>query len=249
MKIVFLNGPARSGKDTLGLMCAAALEEKETAFKLAEERGVLLLPYISKFAKVVKEGCHAALGIWASEDGPAPHDHYEDVKDQPLPEFRDRTPRQCYIQYSEGFMKPLFGPEIFGKLLWEGLAKDWTGPVHSLVIDWSVYDRAKAFQAGREIVHLITDSGFAEEVAPLVRKVGAENCLLVRVRAEGRGYTFTGDSRSYWDNTLDLPEIEVLNHTQGDMSGLDNGLAMILNWISASAPTSVTIWDQVEQIS
>ncbi len=71
MHILLVNGPPRSGKDTLG-------------------EGILRdIPYarIFKMAEVVKEGTHASYALLEASGQPLPHDHFEAVKDDPLPEF------------------------------------------------------------------------------------------------------------------------------------------------------------------
>lgn len=134
---------------------------------------------VVKFAQVLKERTHA---LYGAPD--LPHDFFEKTKDQPHTLFFGKTPRQAYIAVSESYMKPLHGEEIFGKLLLGSLQD---------------YPKAKGF--------LISDSGFAPEAVPLIRHYGVENCLLVRIHAEGRGCSFNGDSRSYIElpiETIDL---------------------------------------------
>lgn len=93
-KIIFLNGPPRSGKDTL----AQALWE--------ENKSLLRMP----LAQVLKARTHAALGI------NKPWNFYENRKDEHLDQFYGLTPRQAYIWFSEKVMKPKFGNDIFARL-------------------------------------------------------------------------------------------------------------------------------------
>lgn len=95
MLVVALNGPPRSGKDTAAL-CIHRLVKSARLFK---------------FASPVKRGVHAAFNLMV------PENYFEDVKDKPREEFFGATPRSCYINHSEKYMKPLYGRDIFGKLM------------------------------------------------------------------------------------------------------------------------------------
>lgn len=124
---------------------------------------------VVKFAKILKERTHALYG-----QPDLPHDHFEAVKDQPQCLFQGMSPRQAYIAVSEVYMKPMHGTGVFGNFL-----------AHEMQLD------------AETKVFLISDSGFSSEAVPVLRTFGVENCLLVRIHAEGRGCTFAGDSRSY----------------------------------------------------
>jgi hypothetical protein len=91
------------------------------------------------------------------------------LKETPLPEFEGLSIRQAMIKVSEDVIKPKYGKEYFGTA------------------------------ASRELVeggiNVFSDSGFIEELNPLIRKVGVENILLLQIRREG--FTFEGDSRNY----------------------------------------------------
>lgn len=104
MKIVLINGPARSGKDSLA---TAILRD-------AQEMGVTAS--IIKFAGNLKEMTHRAFNL------PERHDSQEGVKDQPNGLLLGKTPRQVYIAVSEMLMKPLFGQGVFGRMLVEEIA-------------------------------------------------------------------------------------------------------------------------------
>lgn len=200
MNITLINGAPRSGKDTLGQMLLEAS---------------LGTGLIMKFAREVKERTHAALGLYDFDGDPLPHDAFEAEKDDPYVEgFNGVTPRQAYIQFSEGFAKPLFGPSIFGEWLAESI------------------DRLNRGRIGHVIV---TDSGFVEEAAVLVDQFGAENIRLIQVRRPG--YSFAGDSRSYVDGAeLGVATFSILN--TGTMEDL-RACASRLNHSSAEGSPSV----------
>lgn len=96
MRIIALNGPPRSGKDT--------------AAKL------LGIP-VFKFASILKRSAHAMYGL------DVPVDFFEDRKDQRCPEFYGLTPRNIYIEVSERYFKPVHGNDFFGTVLAEALAR------------------------------------------------------------------------------------------------------------------------------
>jgi hypothetical protein len=99
MKIILINGSARSGKDSLANAFA----------KFTHEIG--LKSEVVKFAGPLKEMVHRAFGL------PERHDSQEAVKDQRLPLLFGETPRNLYIGFSELLMKPLFGDAVFGQML------------------------------------------------------------------------------------------------------------------------------------
>lgn len=102
-RILLINGPARSGKDTLaGLLLQHQVVRPETT-------GVY------KFATRLKEMTHAAHGFPSARA-----DAFEQVKDDlTWGPRRGITWRQAYIKMSEAYMKPLFGQDVFGQLLRE----------------------------------------------------------------------------------------------------------------------------------
>lgn len=174
--VVFLNGPPRSGKDTIGRIITDAVPGARAV----------------KFAHALKVATHALFaGLQGRQVDLDKHgygignfhelhedDVYEYCKGDPRPEFFDKTPREAYIAVSELLCKPLFGPAFFGRILRDEIVRNPTVPV------WA-----------------ITDSGFADEAVPIIQAVGRHNCTLVRAYREG--CTFAGDSRSYID--LDVP--------------------------------------------
>lgn len=92
----------------------------------------------------------------------------------------DISIREAMIYVSEVMCKPSFGKEYFGEA------------------------RAQDIQAGE----LAADdsAGFVDELNPIIKKLGQENILLIRVK--GRG-SFDGDSRGFIpdgviDNTVDV---------------------------------------------
>lgn len=77
--------------------------------------------------------------------------------------------REFLIHMSENVIKPSFGKDAFGKAF-----------VNSLPEEGIVF---------------VSDSGFPEELQPVIDHVGAENVLVIRIQREG--CSFEGDSRDY----------------------------------------------------
>jgi hypothetical protein len=100
MRVILLNGPARSGKDSLANAFA----------KFTYDVG--MKSEIVKFAQPLKEMVHRAFNL------PEAHDSQESVKDvKNVRNLGGMTPRQVYIAFSETFMKPMLGQGVFGRML------------------------------------------------------------------------------------------------------------------------------------
>lgn len=179
--VIFLNGPPKSGKDTL----AKYIVRTTPGFRLV------------KFAKILKSRTHALYGC-----SDLPHDFFEKSKDEPNPTFHGLTPRQAYINVSERLMKPSHGTQIYGDML------------------------VKELLADRNSVrgYVISDSGFEDEAAPVIKAFGADNCLLIKIVANKRGCSFIGDSRSY----IELPIETLTLYNNGTLDGFLNGANELL---------------------
>lgn len=143
-------------------------------------------------------------------------DYYDPIKDAPSPDFLGLTPRQAYIAVSEKLFKPMHGEEIFGELFLQWLKKRQRGLMPDLV--------------------MVPDSGFATEFNPIIREVGRDRVLLIRIHANRRGKSFAGDSRSH----IHIPGVEsvdLFNDTEGDPSGyLAEGESWIRNMAGLWSP-------------
>ena len=102
MKIVFVNGPPRSGKDEVGKLFAGYSSGVMVPIKFAEE---------------LKVRCHGAYGIVDQLGVPEFASYFERCKDEPRDEFEGLTPRQAYIHFSEDYIKPIHGKGTFGRWL------------------------------------------------------------------------------------------------------------------------------------
>lgn len=188
VKIVFVNGPPRSGKDTIGMVIA-----KESPRVVR----------VCKFATELKERVHAAYRLFDKRTRkPIAAEALESIKDHPQPFFMGRTPREVWIAFSEAFMKPLHGKDVFGRLL-----------LSRLQYELACEDGLSAEKQTEAIV--ITDSGFQEEAAVIVRHFGADSCRLIRVHRHG--HDFAGDSRDYVNLAIETHDVD---NPEGDPKGL-----------------------------
>ena len=106
MKIIFVNGPPRSGKDTI-----AEILKKEFPSHT----------HLEKFAQPLKTAIPLTYGITI--------DDWKDNLDTPnnkdlrCSQLFDKTPREVQIEFSESFLKPLHGQRIFGQLAVRRIAR------------------------------------------------------------------------------------------------------------------------------
>lgn len=114
------------------------------------------------------------------------------IKEKPSETFNGRSCRQALIHTSEVVIKPNFGKGYFGKMCADSIPKD-----------------------GNEL-YVFSDSGFSEEVVPLVKKFGKDNISVVKIMREG--CAFDGDSRNFLPNTL-TTHYEVM-HNNGTVNEL-----------------------------
>jgi len=100
MLTIILNGPPRSGKDTV----ANFISEKYEAVG-------------HRFAGPLKRMCHDAYGLHDLAE-----EWFDKCKDEPSEHFLGKTPREVYIAFSELYMKPMYGKAIWGELVAKEIA-------------------------------------------------------------------------------------------------------------------------------
>jgi hypothetical protein len=123
---------------------------------------------------------------------------YEDLKDTPLPAFEGMTPREFYIRTSDD-MKRVHGPHVVARRLVEKLQSIET----PLIVN--------------------TDVGYDFEGIALMRHVGRENTLLVRLHRTGK--TFDADCRGW----VDLPGVETYDvENNGSTADLRRALSPLV---------------------
>lgn len=155
MKIILLNGPPRSGKDTTFEIINAMWT------KWTED-----IPYHEKFSRPIKEAFAAV--TQTRLDGFVNHE-WEHRKEQVIPTF-GVSYRRWQIDFSEKFMKPLYGRDIFARLM---------------------VDRLKKLHPDSIVV--ISDCGFQNEYNVLRHHLHHARIFLFRLIRTGT--SFDGDSR------------------------------------------------------
>lgn len=158
-RVLMLNGPPRSGKDSV----AAALAAKDNS--------------------VIRVSLAAPLKLAVHHTFNVPDksvEAYELSKDEPNEHFFGDSPRQAYIKFSETYMKPNYGNDVWVKLAiryaqQQVVAKAFTGILNPVIV--------------------FTDIGFIEEVNGILNEYQLNNCGLVRLSRQGT--SFMNDSRSY----------------------------------------------------
>jgi len=166
MKILLLNGPPGCGKDTIAKMLL----------------GLVPGALHRKFSSEVKRRTHKLMGF------DVPDDWFEKFKDEPSNAFEGVSPRAAYIQFSEAFAKPLWGPSIFGTWALKNLLE--TTDKHTPLVVFS-------------------DSGFREEALVLWEEYGKE---VIRTTIWRDGCSFDKDSRSYWNAPQEMAELSIFNN-------------------------------------
>lgn len=180
-KYTFINGPPGSGKSSLAaLLC----NNDRTVWR-------------ESFAQPIRDMMYA---VFFPEEGPISFSF--DLRDMsakqalhPYAKDAIHTNRSVMISFSENWMKPAFGNDIFGRLCYARCKEQEL-----------FYDR-----------FVIDDSGFAHETEYIISQVGAENCLLIHLNRPG--CDFAGDSRSYID--LPISSITLVNDGPKPESMLD----------------------------
>lgn len=171
-KYTFINGPPGSGNITLAeLLCKNDLQL-----------------YRESFANPIRDMMYA---VFYPEEGPISFSfdlrHTEAKKAfMKVPDKSPMTNRAAMISFSECWMKPIFGEEIFGRL---ALAR--------CKEQEDFYER-----------FVFDDSGFAPEAQYIISTEGGpKDFLLLRLHREGS--SFSGDSRSY----IELPGVHTIDLT------------------------------------
>lgn len=170
--VLMLNGPPRSGKDSIANIM----------------RDTLSNVFVYSLADPLKHAVHCTFDV-PDKSLKA----YELVKDEVNEDFLGDTPRQAYIKFSESYMKPNYGKEVWAKIA-----------IRKITQDLKNYN----FENIRPVI-LITDVGFREEVTTFARTYGANNCTLIQLTRDGK--SFINDSRNY----VEHPKVSLIDiHNQ-----------------------------------
>jgi hypothetical protein len=158
-RVILFNGPPSSGKDTAALACFDVSKWTPPYPYLVFDR--MSMPNKKAFAGTVSYPVEK-------------HSHvsgFEERKEDPIPIF-GVSYRQWQIDFSEKFMKPLYGEDIFGKLF---------------------IDRSS--RQSKDAIFLVPDCGFDIEHYTLAEHFGRDNVFVMKLYRPG--YGFKNDSRSY----------------------------------------------------
>lgn len=185
-KLILLNGCPRCGKDT-------------AADYLVSELGA----HAFKFSRPIKDAIKAAFQLSDVEV-----DALEAAKSESAELFSGMSYRGIQISFSEDWLKPNLGQDVFGRLAARHLSR---------II--KCYPNNQLFVS--------SDSGFAAEAEPVVDIFGPENTLLICVYRDG--FSFEGDSRSY----IDLPGVTRVSVTNnGSVSEYQDAIRnLVLGWV------------------
>jgi hypothetical protein len=167
MDFILFNGPPGAGKDTAGMYTQWHLWGQYGKGGRPPIWERLSSPGKMAFAAMT----HSTMDGWFNVDG------YEATKDEVIP-WLGISFRQWQIDYSERFMKPAYGPDIYGKLL---LVRCWE----------HIRRQAELHATDREPIFIVADCGFQVELDTLA----GHNILLLTI--ERPDCTFEGDSREW----------------------------------------------------
>lgn len=156
-KLILLNGPPGVGKDTAALAIEADTRIDPPVF-------------FERFSRPNKEAFAALMN--APIDEYFAVEGYETDKSKIIP-LLGVSYRQWQIDFSERFMKPLYGTTIFAKLL---------------------LSRIEPYAAD-PMIFVIPGCGFQTEVDHLAREFPPDDILFFTIQRPG--HTFEGDSREY----------------------------------------------------
>lgn len=158
MKLILLNGPPRCGKDT-----AAQILFDHYASTMSVRWDKFSMPHKLAFAAMVHEP--------VDEHGNV--HHYEATKSDPIP-WLGVSYRQWQIDFSEKFMKPLYGETIFARMFLE---------------------RQALRREAQNYLCVVSDCGFQVEVDTVAAVWNPTDLMVITVMRDG--CTFAGDSRQY----------------------------------------------------
>lgn len=158
MRIILLNGPPSSGKDTVARM----LIEYLTTVSMSSNR-------LLRMSHPIKRAFAGTFGYEIDEMGNV--DYWEQRKDEPSILLGGKSYRQWQIDFSEKFMKPLYGEDIFAKIFVSDVA---VRPAKYIIVP---------------------DCGFEIEADTVGRLMPEDLIMLVQIRRPG--CDFSKDSRNY----------------------------------------------------
>jgi hypothetical protein len=196
LKVVVFNGPPRSGKGVIAKYLteginteynsipAFHMEFKDELFKVCAN---FLGKSVKGFLSKYDERCEDAVNAAPLESLPEWYKDYTGTINQRVVNTQ-YSKREFLIHVSENVIKPSFGNSAFGNAL-----------VNNLPEEGYVF---------------ISDSGFKDELQPVINRVGEDNALVVRINREG--CTFEGDSRNYLEPEMFDNKVKFMDVTNNE---------------------------------
>lgn len=175
MNIILFNGPPSSGKDTAAMHVFKNRYELPGSF--AFDR--MSIPIKRAFAGVTQS--------YARLDSFGNNHRWEGIKENEIEAF-GVSYRQWQIDFSEKFMKPLYGNNIFAKLF---------------------VDRHSHRAHQNDYTVLVPDCGFDIEAEHLRSAFPKAGILIVKIFRPGK--TFAGDSRNYLTADFGCAVVNIAN--------------------------------------
>lgn len=154
-KIILLNGPPSSGKDT------AAKHIQYVFREIRAGNDGYNRPILDRMSMPIKRAFAGTMGLPITEDGTV--EPWESRKEEIIPEF-GVSYRKWQIDFSESFLKG-YREEIFGELLAARIARRFQKNIANLIV--------------------VPDCGFAIEVETIYRMFDPEDILLIRCHRSG----------------------------------------------------------------
>lgn len=154
-KIILLNGPPSSGKDT------AARHIRQIFIQETGYKGVIIRPILDRMSMPIKRAFAGTMGLPITEDGIV--EPYESNKEAIIPEF-GVSYRQWQIDFSENFLKG-YTMEIFGELLAARIKRRFDKGIANLIV--------------------VPDCGFMIEIETIYNKFNPADILLIRCHRNG----------------------------------------------------------------
>lgn len=151
-KIILVNGPPRSGKDTVGDIIEEIAGGQPVKFAASLKRAThAFFHALRNDFSVHGEVLSSALSASINDA------YFEQTKAETSALLRGLTPREAYIAVSETFLKPTFDDDVFGDIL------------------------ADQIEGSDKKLFVVTDSGFQSEAEVLIRRFGLDNVKLIRL--------------------------------------------------------------------
>lgn len=147
----------------------------ETVRSFVQVNAPYMMPRHMKFAEPLKKAAHSLYGAFHSWDF---YDSREgrDQKNVPNGDFLGLSPREAYIAMHQEYLDKMHGPKSLGFIL-----------------------KKRMIRENSTQLFVLSDSGFVDELEPIIDLIGQRGTMIVELHAVGCSYE--GDSRNYIGDT------------------------------------------------